>query len=466
MKKVVTILDAQGNPTGAGEDQQELGLPSGVQALIETRVNAGVSAIREHNRDDLQDLARDQTRKWRWVAWITIAYALISTAINAFLVFYAPRDAVKWIGEQIDRKLTEPMLQKSADRLLETKMGDYVSTRLEPLRRQASDLAMVISNAVSAVNTRQEELASQQGMLAGELRIQELAIAAKAGSRTAFTELQQMQSTTNLFPDLISACAKDVELFYDADRYQDGYQILIKAETLNDPGFASDEIVYSMMNGPDYCEEGAINTLGKRKAKAAVREICRKAAQTRSLRAAARTTWTLEEITGEKFRPLAFEHVQKWWDRNQTNTAYCGDYSGYTEVVREMWRPPVTAEKLARFVDELRGTIDTDPQALHSRCLSAGFLFILNRDDEARALLDEVRKSQGDYYWLYVWDAAGHVKTNGVETAVGLLNKAFTKSPTKDVEETIRYWNIFNPIEGSTNVAWPSKKTPNAQPEN
>ncbi len=110
MKTSATILDAHGNPTGTGEVQQEQNLSLGVQALIEARVEAGISSMREHNRDDLQDLAREQTRKWRWVAWAAIAYGFISTAINAFLVFYAPKDAIKWIGEQVDRKLTEPML--------------------------------------------------------------------------------------------------------------------------------------------------------------------------------------------------------------------------------------------------------------------------------------------------------------------------------------------------------------------
>ncbi len=325
----------------------------------------------------------------------------------------------------------------------------------------------MISNTTATISTRQKELASHQGMLADELRIQELAISAKAGSRAAFTNLQQMQSSTNPFPELISACLKDVELFYDADRYQERYQVLVKTETLNDPGYASDEIVYSMVHGPDYCEEAAINSLGKRKSKATVREICRKMAETPNLRAAARTTWALEQITGEKLRPLGFGQGQKWWERNETNIVYCGDYSGYAAVITGMWKPPpITPQKLDHFVDRLRVTIDSDPQALHSRCLAAGFLFILNRDDEARKLLEDVRTVQSDYYWLYVWDAAGHLKTNGTETAIALLNKALNKSPTKDVEQAIRYWNIFDPIKGSTNVTWPSKKTENAQPEN
>ncbi len=57
------LYDHSGQPLGQNKDDSEGNLPQGVQALIESRVNEGIADIREHNRDDLQDLARDHVRK-------------------------------------------------------------------------------------------------------------------------------------------------------------------------------------------------------------------------------------------------------------------------------------------------------------------------------------------------------------------------------------------------------------------
>lgn len=76
------------------------------------------------------------------------------------------------------------------------------------------------------------------------------------------------------------------------------------------------------------------------------------------------------------------------------------------------------------------------------------------------------RITRADYRWLHIWEAASHAKTNNVAMAESLLNKAFAKSPTKDVEQTIRHWRIFDPVKGSTNINWPSQSETDAQPEN
>lgn len=267
MDKKKRILDQSGQPIHPNEDEGETNLPLGVQALIETRINSAIDDLREHNRDDLKDLARDHARKWRYLA-------LISLAITIITIFYAPHQIITWIGEQIDTKLTEPMIQESADRLIDSKMAKYVSDKMEPLNRRATELKSSIDEMNTTIAKKQAMLEDQQKKLSVQLHIRELAIAAKAGSREAYTALLDMRGKEVNTSDLLTASIKEIELFYDADRNQLSFPTLVKTETFKDPGFASDEVIFILRNNPKLVE-AAINTLSNLKSEASMAELCR-----------------------------------------------------------------------------------------------------------------------------------------------------------------------------------------------
>ena len=370
------IYDAQGNPTGEGGEHCDEPVSPAVQALIETRVNAGIADIREHNRDDLQDLARDQTKKWRFIALISCCLTAVMTIFGFVSWFIAPQQIKVWIGRQVDKKLTEPMIRESADRVINNKMAAYVTDKLQPVSQQSELLSRRIAKTETDITSKQADLSTQQAALANQLKIAELAVAAKAGSRDAYGALVRTASDTPS-NDFLRASMKELEFFYDALWNQDRYVVLVQTDTLADPGYASDELVQSMVNGPDYCEEAAINSLGKSKPKAAVGILCVKAQESKNLHAASRAIWALQEITGEKFRPLAFDAVTMWWQRNQTNVVYGGNYTGYFSVVKSMYQPPVSLQRAEEYIGQLNATIETDPDALHARCLKAGFLIML-----------------------------------------------------------------------------------------
>ena len=50
-----------------------------------------------------------------------------------------------------------------------------------------------------------------------------------------------------------------------------------------------------------------------------------------------------------------------------------------------------------------------------------------------------------------------------IEDAINLLNKAFVKSPTSDIEATVRFWKVFDPVKTSQDVHWPSAEKKDAQ---
>ena len=55
-----TILDSSRNAVAKPrESLADLNLPPGTQALIEERINAALDQLREHNRDELARLAKE-----------------------------------------------------------------------------------------------------------------------------------------------------------------------------------------------------------------------------------------------------------------------------------------------------------------------------------------------------------------------------------------------------------------------
>ena len=300
MSKKPKLYDHSGQPITPSDNQINDGLPPGVQALIEARLNSAIGDIREHNRDDLQDLARAQVKKWRFLTFLSTAIALIA-------FFIAPQQIVNWIGKQIDKKLTEPMIRESADRLIDTKMSNYVDMKMQPLNKQAGILDANISELKNDIADKQATLQRQQKELADQIKVRELAVAAKAGSRKAYNELLTLKERKP--NNLVTSSIKEIELFFDADRGQLSFPILVKKEIMKDPGMSVDEVIQILRSNPKLAE-AAINTLSQLKSKASVSELCTLIKTTEDLRLAARATRAIEIITVEKIDPLDFLIVQ------------------------------------------------------------------------------------------------------------------------------------------------------------
>jgi|LGVE01.1.fsa_nt_gb hypothetical protein len=102
-----------------------------------------------------------------------------------------------------------------------------------------------------------------------------------------------------------------------------------------------------------------------------------------------------------------------------------------------MWQRPINNSHLVDFINSLSVTIDSDPNALHSMCLKAGFLMMSDDFDSAKNILNAVKQIKNDYYWLYVWEAPYIINEGDIEGAIASVNSAFKKSPTSDVTNTI-----------------------------
>ncbi|MFA7369879.1 MAG: hypothetical protein WC334_09565 [Kiritimatiellales bacterium] len=421
------------------------------QTIIETRLNAAIADLRENNHRDARQLSREYANKWKYLA-------IVTSVITLFTFFFAPQQIVEWIGKGIDHKLTEPMLQKSADELLKTKMATYVSDKLIPLTDQAQELSSQIGQMETGIANKQKDIEEEQSKLAEQLKIHELSVAAKAGSREAWVNLKKLQIDDTSAKNLQSASIKEVEFFYYADRYAPVYRVAVNHNTTRrDVGSSTEELMSELRYAGDDTAEAIINTLARRKNAANVSTLVEKLNSTKSLRVAARITRALSEITGEGFEALDFERVDQWWESNETNAAYCGDYSGYFSACPLNLLSGYTPKKdaLIALIAGLDRTIATDPQAWHARCLKAGFLLILDRDDEARALLNEIGKSKNDYYWYLAWDAAAKIKAGETDAAINQINQALLQESS--IFFALVDWDIFKPVRNNPNIKikWP-----------
>jgi hypothetical protein len=198
MAKKITLYDESGQPLPSDDGTGVSSLPPGVEALIETRINSAIDNLREHNNDDLQDLARDHARKWRWLAFVSSAVALVT-------IFYAPQQVVTWIGTKIDQELTEPMLRNSADRLMESKMTKFVSDKLAPLNQQAEHLKTTIDEINAVIVNKQTMIEDQQNKLSSQ--INELTTRAQES-------LSKIEST-NEFTTLVTKAQNDDRSAFD-----------------------------------------------------------------------------------------------------------------------------------------------------------------------------------------------------------------------------------------------------------
>ena len=350
------LFDHSGHIINSTDEEADQALPPGVQALIETRINSAIDNLRERNRYDLKELSRDHIRKWRFLA-------ITSSIITLITIFYAPDKILNIISNQIDKRLTEPMLISSADRLIESKMNSYVSEKLAPLMDRATKLESTIDGMDRQISEKQLLLEEKQNTLQKQLRIQELAISSKAGSRKAYIDLLALSKDPNNGNDLINASLKEIELFYDVDRKQLSYEHLVKAETMKDPGYSVDEVIFIMRNNKDLTE-AAINTLSQLKSKAVIAELCQVVFDSDDLHVVNRATRAIQILSGEEIHPLDFEKVKQWWSLNKDNKEFNGNYDGYCEVIKMLHNHPIMTGEFDTLLKSLSSTIEKRPFSL------------------------------------------------------------------------------------------------------
>ncbi|MCF6153920.1 MAG: tetratricopeptide repeat protein [Candidatus Brocadia sp.] len=427
-------------------------MPSGVQALIETRINDAVDRLREHNQFDLKKLAHDYVKKWRYWAFIATAFAILEP-VASYLI--APQLIKKWVKDHVQQRMTEPMLKEAADEAIRTKMGQYVEEKVNPLKSEADDLSKRIEVLTTEISAKQNQIEKNQTSLHEQLHVQQLAVASKAGSRKDYEELKGIAASESELQIYARAALKEIELYFDADRNQRAYITLVESISRQNPGFSVEEVIDIYHNSG--LQEAAVNVLYDLNRKMAVQELCDSLDSEQDLRVIARMTRTLEKLTGERFRPLDTDAVKAWWSINRSRSEYKSPYGGYLKALTLIRRGSLTGNDVKQIISLLDETIQADPEALHARCLRGFYLMLLGNYDKAEEEFKEVEKHNKDYRWLLLYEAILLVVQNKIDQAIELLNKALERSPSLEI--VAKQLILSKELITNPKIKWPSEKT-------
>ena len=470
------LVGPNGKPIGKEyDDEQENSWPVGVQALIETRINEAVGRIKENNQLDLKLLAQEHIKKWRHIAFISTTIAIIS-------IFVAPSQISEWIKNYIQERMTEPKLQEAADLAIKQKMSEYIEDKIKPLKLESEQLYNDINSLKVEILNKQKQLESEQKStyvqirtlktdadeiskninkfsedisqkqtqfefdqrsLRQQLHVQQLAIAAKAGGKKEYLELNELSKVKSEAQLFANNALREVLFYYDYDRSRLSYDVLVDQVSKQDPGYSAEEICFLFSIDKDL-REAAINTASKQKNKKIVQFICESIENQDDLRLIARMTLALEKLTEAKFKPLDIESVKAWWSINKNNNEYKSNYEGYFYVYNELLKGGIVKSNYEKYIKELEKTISTDNNALHARAMKGAILALSNKYIEAESEFNELEKLKSDFRWLLFWRSALFIKQNKIDDAIESMNAAFRKSPW--LEEEAKRHGIFKNI--------------------
>lgn len=330
------IVDAQGNPIGKTEDRiEDLNLPPGVQALVETRINDGVDRLREHNQAHLNALAADHAKKWRILA-------LISWVITIVFAIWAPIQIPRWIKQYVEDHMTKPRMEKIADEAIRTKMGAYVDEKLRSVERSAgAALANVstLTNQVAAVSTDLAMARSDFENMSGDILALRQFFNARRGDKEAYFGL--LASAQKADSDLASALLRDIQEFYrDFKNETQGKQpgrwgrSIIHVKTLDYFKTAAESIHLQLTHPDPYQRRAEVNETARRGLKYFVEDLVTVATNDPNVLVSSRAVSCIEHLAGKSFGDIPpFQDVVDWWrSTGHTNETFTSPFSLLAEA--------------------------------------------------------------------------------------------------------------------------------------
>lgn len=431
-----TVLGSRGETLSKPPDSvADLNLPPGVQALIETRITAAVEDLKEDNRKEIRELNYQHTRRWRIIAFSSVAFAIVSW-------FIAPQQIRKWAKDFVQQRMTAPELKKAADAAIASQMGEYVKGQLEALKRD--------------IDTKQKQLADDQAILREQVEVQELVTAAKTGGTTAYQQIVAKSETPGATRNSATAALHEVEIYYDLDAAQIFYPMRVDVVSNQDPGWSLEELLFDLRKPENEAVDriAIINTIGQLSrsipnGQNALFELYARLATEKDLRVRARLVWAINIITKQQFRPLDFGACEGWWKLHKDQEAYA---QVYTEFFRVFESPKPTVEAVIPACDPV---IQKDPRALFVRSVKATALVQIGRLEDAEKEVSEAEKIAGDYRWMLYAKARLGLKQGKTKEAIDALNAALRKSP--GLEKVIKAETEFASLIANPELHFPSQ---------
>ena len=288
--------------------------------------------------------------------------------------------------------MTAPELKKAADEAIRTQMADYVRSQIEPVKRDVQD--------------KQQQLERAQISINGQVHVQQLAIASKAGGLAEFVELKKL-SESGVETANAQTALKEVELYFDTDRGQLSHPTLVDPISKQSPGFAYEELLSDLENKDPSMREAAVNVIAQVSrpsgaSKGIVQELITALQNESNLRVIARISRAVSIISKEEFKPLDRDGILAWWRLHEHDSLYQSPYGGYRRALPFLGKNG-NSNDVPKSVTLLDETLKLDPDALYTRALKMRCLIAQNDLPTAENELAELEKRAGDFRWGLLW---------------------------------------------------------------
>jgi tetratricopeptide (TPR) repeat protein len=440
--KLGTLFGEHGETLSRPPDSlEDLNLPPGVQALVETRANAAIEQLREDNRIEIKNLVHKHTRKWQAIAALLFLFNIASW-------FIAPQQIKKWAHDYVQERMTQPELKKAADDAIRTKMGSYVQGQIEPLKKEISQ--------------KQQQLQNNQEALREQVQIQELATAAKAGDVSSFDRITAKSRQLGPIQSTATAALHEVEMYYDLDAAQLFYTTWGDTVSKQDPGWSVEELLVILQQQSDDASNrmAIVNTIANvgrnlpKEDRGVTEELYKHLESESDLRARARLIRAIGVVTDQHFSPLDIAACKAWWQLHKNEKPFQSTYSGLFKAI-EMLSSGKDEKTAIPLLDE---TIQKNPNAVYARSLKAAILIDAGQRESAQKELAEIEKKKGDYRWMLYWKAKLLMADGKTKEAIDALNVALNRSPS--LEQKAVSDETFAPLLNDSNLKLPSKLSP------
>jgi hypothetical protein len=459
------ILDHSGNPISKCEDRlEDLNLPSGVQALIETRINSAVDQLRENNRSDLRQLTDERMHKW-WRVTGAVAVALLVSLVGNFFTWYvAPEKIGKMVQDYVEVHVAEPAMKQTLSSAAQAAADAYVKTKFDPLKASADELDADIKRLKDDIATKQASLAKEQLSVREQVRLQGLAVRAKMGDPDSYADLRRMANSNSDAAGNAQVFLKDVEQFYTDDRYslvqkvpaEDGVRVQISV----------DEAILRLGSGDPEGRSAAANALNDLNRRSSVEALCELLAKENDLMVISRITRALETITKEKFAAEEKEKALAWWKQNRTNKEFqfptaalvSGEafFSTQPDSNRADFSVVINPDLAKSAIPLLRSVISAEPNSYCARFLLVLAQVGVGDLSSADASLSEFEGLQPTYRYISIAKGAvlmAHLKP---DQAAESLAAGFKEYPS--TASTAKQFAIFSSLAKDPKVTWEKQK--------
>ena len=197
----------------------------------------------------------------------------------------------------------------------------------ERMSNSAQSAEAKVAIELCKATTGMRELQRDMVKLRSKIGIIDLLVSAKAGNRQSYDLLCKEMNTTNDTAILAKDGVAEIDWRYQQRRYSyRDYRLMLRRPGLT---LELDALVDIVHRDHDWNCDGAINELVATREKGFVETLVYAVCTSKRLETVYTAIEGLQTLTGQQFKPLGADEVERWWKTSVTNAAYHSGYEDY-----------------------------------------------------------------------------------------------------------------------------------------